>query len=220
MIYIFDFGLARQILLDEKGGHRASKGLRPPRSKVMFRGTVRYCSLNVHRAKEQGRHDDLYGVLFSLLECLTGTLPWKGKRRKDAEKIKATTTEEVLCKDCPPSFLEIAKKLKTLTYADTPPYAAFMQTVKKDIPKGVKMTDPYEWMKVDRQSGQVVTEDHWDEAGLKKDPSDKEPAEVDKADNADQGTNRDVEDSVVTEDKESTHEFDPDMSKEDTLDNI
>lgn len=58
---MFDFGLSRQIML-QKGGKLE---LRPPRQKVPFRGTVRYCSLNAHRYKELGRHDDLWGMLVS-----------------------------------------------------------------------------------------------------------------------------------------------------------
>ncbi|EYB86081.1 hypothetical protein Y032_0286g1410 [Ancylostoma ceylanicum] len=97
VVYIFDFGLARQILLPGDGGRLR---LREPRNKVMFRGTVRYCSLNVHQHKEQGRHDDLYGALFAMIECLTGSLPWRGMVRKEAAKVKENTTDAVLCKVC------------------------------------------------------------------------------------------------------------------------
>ncbi|VDK77249.1 unnamed protein product [Onchocerca ochengi] len=56
-VFIFDFGLARQILFPDKDGKLK---LREARKKVAFRGTVRYCSLNVHLYREQGRHDDLW----------------------------------------------------------------------------------------------------------------------------------------------------------------
>ncbi|KAI6228643.1 Protein kinase domain-containing protein [Aphelenchoides fujianensis] len=59
LVHMFDFGLARQILTSLDGKGR----LREPRAKVSFRGTVRYCSLNVHNYKEQGRHDDLWSWL-------------------------------------------------------------------------------------------------------------------------------------------------------------
>lgn len=180
----------------------------------MFRGTSRYCSSNIHRAKEAGRHDDLYGVLYSLIECITGTLPWKGKARKECEWLKAQTPEEQLCQGCPPSFLDIAKKLKQMTYTDTPPYMAFMDKLKKDLPKGVKMTDPYEWSK----PGQALDE-HWeDKAGGM--VSEREAAEIDRAEAVDAATNRDCEESAVTEDQESNNDFDQDMSKENTLDGL
>uniref|UniRef100_F1L882 Serine/threonine-protein kinase n=1 Tax=Ascaris suum TaxID=6253 RepID=F1L882_ASCSU len=49
MLFIFDFGLARQIFFPDK---RNRMKLREPRKKVSFRGTVRYCSVNVHQYKE------------------------------------------------------------------------------------------------------------------------------------------------------------------------
>lgn len=65
-IYMFDFGLARQILISVNGKQK----LRDARTKVSFRGTVRYCSLNVHQYKEQGRHDDLWSWLVGHVMCL------------------------------------------------------------------------------------------------------------------------------------------------------
>uniref|UniRef100_A0A0K0DDP6 Protein kinase domain-containing protein n=2 Tax=Angiostrongylus cantonensis TaxID=6313 RepID=A0A0K0DDP6_ANGCA len=137
VVYIFDFGLARQILLPDEGGKLK---LREPRNKVMFRGTVRYCSLNVHQYKEQGRHDDLYGALYSMIECLTANLPWKGLVRKEAGKVKENTNDATLCKGCPSSFLEMAKTLRKLTYHDVPPYKTFMEKLKHDLPPKLKIT--------------------------------------------------------------------------------
>ena len=51
IIYLFDFGLARLYRSTDKDG---KVKLREPRNKVSFRGTVRYCSLNVHLYREQG----------------------------------------------------------------------------------------------------------------------------------------------------------------------
>lgn len=50
-------------------------------------GTVRYCSVNVHNYKEQGRHDDLWSWLYMLIELVTNTLPWKGMARKDSVSV-------------------------------------------------------------------------------------------------------------------------------------
>jgi len=78
LVMLFDFGLARQILVKDKNDKMK---LREPRNKVAFRGTVRYCSVNglhfltqtqiliplftVHNNKEQGRHDGMfYSVVF------------------------------------------------------------------------------------------------------------------------------------------------------------
>lgn len=97
IIYIFDFGLARQIFLTDKEG---KPKLRDPRNKVCFRGTVRYCSVNVHLYREQGRHDDLISLLYMLIELYTATLPWKGQLRREAGHLKETVTDAVLLKVC------------------------------------------------------------------------------------------------------------------------
>ncbi|VDO62711.1 unnamed protein product [Heligmosomoides polygyrus] len=173
----------------------------------MFRGTVRYCSLNVHQNKEQGRHDDLFGALYSMIECLTGSLPWKGMVRKEAGKIKESTTDVVLCKGCPPSFLEMAKSLRKLTYHDVPPYKTYMEKLRQDLPHKLKMTDPYEWNKPGEKpadpEGEIIKSDR---------------AEADKGDN---NTVNEVDESVVTEERNTNLSTDQDdFAKEDTLEGL
>ncbi|PIO74228.1 hypothetical protein TELCIR_03761 [Teladorsagia circumcincta] len=74
-----------------------------------------------------------------MIECLTASLPWKGMIRKEAGKIKENTTDSALCKGCPPSFLDMAKVLRKLTYHDVPPYKNFMERLKQDLPNKLKM---------------------------------------------------------------------------------
>ncbi|VDM52763.1 unnamed protein product [Angiostrongylus costaricensis] len=71
-IHIFDFGLARQYVVTSDSG---PPKLRKPRPRVHFRGTLRYCSINCHERAEQGRDDDLWCLLYLLVE-LRGALPW------------------------------------------------------------------------------------------------------------------------------------------------
>ncbi|UMM15208.1 hypothetical protein L5515_002727 [Caenorhabditis briggsae] len=206
VVYIFDFGLSRQIMLANASGKLK---LREPRNKSMFRGTVRYCSLNVHQHKEQGRHDDLYGALYAMIETVTSTLPWKGKPKKETAGLKEKTTDAQLCKNCPKSFVEIAGTLRKMTYKDTPPYTTFMEKLKADLPKGVKMTDPFEW-----NLNRGTLEDN--NNGNK---SDREDAE--RGGGAD--TVNEVDESVITEDRGDTTSSSKnaeDYAPEDTLDNI
>ncbi|EFO90509.1 hypothetical protein GCK72_000558 [Caenorhabditis remanei] len=206
VVYIFDFGLSRQIMLPDASGKLK---LREPRNKSMFRGTVRYCSLNVHQHKDQGRHDDLYGALYAMIETVTSTLPWKGKPKKECAGLKEKTTDTQLCKNCPKSFEIIASTLRKLTYKETPPYLTFMEKLKADLPKGVKMTDPFEW-----NLNRSAMDDN--NNGNK---SDREDAERDGG----AGTVNEVDESVITEDRGDTTSSSKnaeDYAAEDTLDNI
>lgn len=72
---MLDYGLARQYV--HKNGR-----LRDERESAGFRGTVRYASLNAHYKKDLGRRDDLWSLLYILIEFRRGELPW----RKIADK--------------------------------------------------------------------------------------------------------------------------------------
>ncbi|KAI6229898.1 putative serine/threonine-protein kinase [Aphelenchoides fujianensis] len=89
LVHMFDFGLARQILTSLDGKGR----LREPRAKVSFRGTVRYCSLNVHNYKEQGRHDDLWSWLVGGEKQLTDPFEWELSKAKHKEEERAPEKE-------------------------------------------------------------------------------------------------------------------------------
>lgn len=52
-----------------------------------FRGTVRYASVNAHHNREMGRHDDLWSLLYMLVEFVNGQLPWR--KIKDKEQVNA-----------------------------------------------------------------------------------------------------------------------------------
>lgn len=75
---MLDFGLARQFTT-------GTGEVRPPRSAAGFRGTVRYASVNAHKNKEMGRHDDLWSLFYMLVEFVNGQLPWR--KIKDKEQV-------------------------------------------------------------------------------------------------------------------------------------
>lgn len=75
-VFLLDFGLARQYV-DRNGN------LRPPRTVVGFRGTVRYASLNAHLRRDLGRHDDLWSLVYMLVELQRVRLPWRKLSEKD-----------------------------------------------------------------------------------------------------------------------------------------
>ena len=68
-VILIDFGVARRHL-DSTG-----QPLKP-RVAAAFRGTTRYASPNAHVERELARRDDLYSLVYSLMECVAGPLPW------------------------------------------------------------------------------------------------------------------------------------------------
>lgn len=50
-----------------------------------YTGTVRYASINAHKNKEMGRHDDLWSLFYMLVEFVNGQLPWR--KIKDKEQV-------------------------------------------------------------------------------------------------------------------------------------
>lgn len=77
-VYMLDFGLARQYTT-------GTGEVRAPRAAAGFRGTVRYASINAHRNREMGRHDDLWSLFYMLVEFVNGQLPWR--KIKDKEQV-------------------------------------------------------------------------------------------------------------------------------------
>ncbi|MCP9265105.1 hypothetical protein DINM_020309 [Dirofilaria immitis] len=64
-VHILDFGLARNYAFEMHKGHWIA---RRARRSAEFRGTMRYCSPSVHEKKEQGRKDDIWSLIYLLIE--------------------------------------------------------------------------------------------------------------------------------------------------------
>ncbi|VDK77445.1 unnamed protein product, partial [Litomosoides sigmodontis] len=202
-VFMFDFGLARQIMFPDKGGKLK---LREARKKVAFRGTVRYCSLNVHLYKEQGRHDDLWSMFYMLIELLSSTLPWKGMARKDSAHVKGTVPDRILLAGCPDCFADINNHLKSLTYQDTPNYSMLQTKFAKELSKlKMKPSDPFEW----NEKG-VLKQEIGTAAEHERDVK----VEIDKE--GDMDTSRAVDESVQSEESSMGSET-TDLAAENTL---
>jgi serine/threonine protein kinase len=116
-VFLIDFGLSRR-WTTANGDHR------PPREMSGFRGTARYASIHSHLCQDLSRRDDLWSVLYVLIEFATGTLPWRKIKDKDkiAEmKIRYNTPDLVL--GLPDEFLRFMEHLQNLDYASAPDYA-------------------------------------------------------------------------------------------------
>ncbi|KJH52194.1 hypothetical protein DICVIV_01659 [Dictyocaulus viviparus] len=143
LIHIFDFGLARQYVIFSEGERPK---LRRPRPVVRFRGTLRYCSANTQERGEQGRVDDLWSLLYVLVE-LRGNLPWsRCTNERDILHLKRSISPETLLENCPVQLLEVNSHLITLNYYIRPDYS-LLHTVLENVRKAgnIRFSDPYDW---------------------------------------------------------------------------
>ena len=74
--FIIDFGLARRYVL-------SNGEVRPPRESTGFRGTARYASINSHLGNELARRDDLWSLVYVMVEFTRGQLPWRRIKEKE-----------------------------------------------------------------------------------------------------------------------------------------
>ncbi|XP_014482904.1 PREDICTED: uncharacterized protein LOC106748669 isoform X2 [Dinoponera quadriceps] len=140
LVYMLDFGLARQFTT-------GTGEVRPPRAAAGFRGTVRYASVNAHKNKEMGRHDDLWSLFYMLVEFVNGQLPWR--KIKDKEQVglmKEKYDHRLLLKHLPSDLRVFLEHIQSLEYADKPDYGMLAGLFERCMKRrGVKANDPYDW---------------------------------------------------------------------------
>lgn len=143
-VYMLDFGLARQYTT-------GTGEVRCPRAAAGFRGTVRYASINAHRNREMGRHDDLWSLFYMLVEFVNGQLPWR--KIKDKEQVGFTKEKydhRILLKHLPSDLKQFLEHIQSLTYSDRPDYAMLIGLFERCMKRrGVKDSDPYDWEKIE-----------------------------------------------------------------------
>lgn len=138
--FIIDFGLARR--------YRRSNGeIRAPRENAGFRGTSRYASVTSHHHQELGRVDDLWSLLFMLVEFATGTLPWR--KYKDKDEIGRCKEESInphLVRNLPREFQPFLAHLQTLRYEDEPDYDLLVSLMQRSLERrGYPPDKPVDW---------------------------------------------------------------------------
>ncbi|NXK71405.1 TTBK2 kinase, partial [Amazona guildingii] len=140
--YMLDFGLARQFT-------NSCGDVRPPRAVAGFRGTVRYASINAHRNREMGRHDDLWSLFYMLVEFVVGQLPWrKIKDKEQVGSIKERYEHRLMLKHLPQEFNVFLDHIANLDYFTKPDYQLLMSVFDNSMKTfGVIESDPFDWEK-------------------------------------------------------------------------
>lgn len=152
-VYMLDFGLARQYTT-------ATGEVRAPRAAAGFRGTVRYASINAHKNREMGRHDDLWSLFYMLVEFVNGQLPWR--KVKDKEQVglmKEKYDHRLFLKHLPSDLKQFLDHIQSLEYADKPDYQMLISLFERSMKRrGVKESDPYDWEKPTQTDNQIVSQ--------------------------------------------------------------
>ncbi|KHN73586.1 Tau-tubulin kinase 2 [Toxocara canis] len=151
LIYLIDYGMVRRYADRRKGKWL----IRAPRKKALLRGTLRYCSMNTHKRIEQasarslyGRVDDLWSLIYMLVDLRTNFLPWGRTRREDRILyLKEKTSDRQLTAGCKIDCYEkVLAHLRGLKYANRPNYIFIYETMMGAITrKNYLFSDPYDW---------------------------------------------------------------------------
>ncbi|XP_071244569.1 tau-tubulin kinase 1-like isoform X2 [Salvelinus alpinus] len=150
--YMLDFGLARQYT-------NTTGEVRPPRTVAGFRGTVRYASVNAHKNKEMGRHDDLWSLFYMLVEFAVGQLPWrKIKDKEQVGQIKERYDHRMLLKHMPSEFHIFLDHVLGLDYYTKPDYQLLMSVFENSMKERViPENEPFDWEKGGTDSTQSTS---------------------------------------------------------------
>ncbi|XP_038824051.1 tau-tubulin kinase 2b isoform X2 [Salvelinus namaycush] len=150
--YMLDFGLARQFT-------NSCQEVRPPRPVAGFRGTVRYASVNAHKNKEMGRHDDLWSLFYMLVEFMVGQLPWrKVKDKEQVGNLKEAYDHHLMLKHLPSEFSVFLDHILTLDYYTKPDYQLLISVFENAMKsQSVLENDPFDWERCDSEDMLTIT---------------------------------------------------------------
>ena len=123
IIYIIDFGLAKQYRSRKTGKHVKYT------INKKWSGTSRFASANTLRGVEPSRRDDLESFCYLLLYLMKGSLPWD-QINEESEineiliiyKMKQYMTPEMLFRDLPLQMIQFYKYCKNLEFEQKPDY--------------------------------------------------------------------------------------------------
>eukprot|EP01119_Soliformovum_irregulare_P002945 TRINITY_DN1319_c1_g2_i2.p1 TRINITY_DN1319_c1_g2~~TRINITY_DN1319_c1_g2_i2.p1 ORF type:complete len:469 (-),score=119.60 TRINITY_DN1319_c1_g2_i2:337-1743(-) len=139
-VFMIDFGLSRRYVLN-------NGEIRQARDSTGFRGTARYASIHSHLSQDLGRRDDLWSLLYVLIEFIRGSLPWRKIKDKDAiGEMKQKCSVSELLEETPPEFHSFYQHLVSLGYSDKPDYKHLKNLLETCYRgDGGDENTPYDW---------------------------------------------------------------------------
>ncbi|KAI1713904.1 protein kinase domain-containing protein [Ditylenchus destructor] len=146
-IFLIDFGMVRRF-------RQPDGKLRRPRSYVGFRGTTRFASISVHKRKDQSPSDDMWSLLYSLIELGEGSLPWRRiGEHADVLQQKENNPIESLCKLLPKDLKLLSDHLATLAFGQVPNYRHLKLIVQRLLKTDSHVDESYDWEKLENHEG-------------------------------------------------------------------
>ena len=127
-VFISDFGLSKSYLTAD-GAHIKYTDQKPG-----LTGTLRYCARHTHDQVESSRRDDLEALLYIMVFCINGHLPWMSppkRSRDDIAAIKKAIRPSSLCAGDARPLLAYATSVLNLNFYDRPDYAQ-LRTLLRD----------------------------------------------------------------------------------------
>ncbi|OZC05327.1 hypothetical protein X798_07763 [Onchocerca flexuosa] len=163
IMYLLDYGMVRKYAIYSK----KQWFIRQPRKQVLLRGTLRYCSVNTHKRREQGRVDDLWSLIYMLIDLRSNHLPWNKAIREDRILyLKESVSDKQLLSIGQMEFYEqILTHLRKLRYPDRPDYRyMYKLMISPMIKKQYFFNEPYDW--------EILSESETQEESLSSEKSD------------------------------------------------
>ena len=104
----------------------------------------RYCSVNIHKKQDVSRRDDIWSLIYSIVEMVQGRLPWRGGD-PFVFMIKKSFNENISSK-LPHEFASVTNHLSELNFETKPDYnlvrGVFHDVLRR---KDIEETDPFDW---------------------------------------------------------------------------
>ena len=144
--------------MNERGEHI------PYRETTSRIGTIQYMSLNVNSGVECSRRDDLESLGYTLIELLTGSLPWldvRGTREKilcDTLSLKRDMTLDELCEGLPLPFLIYMTYCRNMEFEKEPDYDFLSQLFQDLLTESCAGKNSFEWVNTEEQDKEEAKE--------------------------------------------------------------
>jgi serine/threonine protein kinase len=137
---LLDFGVSK-LYMDLHSG-----AVLEPKEFAPAVGSQLYASPNTHRHLDLGRRDDLYSLMYSLLDMAGLRLPWKGlSSEMDVVRAKTENPLPQLLGQVGPAFAEMGGHIEALDFASAPNYALLKSLAIRDANPPPFM---FQWMTI------------------------------------------------------------------------